>query len=103
MANQSVNQGIKNSWSLVAFAKSHGNMQVGSFVNKETGEMFKSCIFTDPATEARTFVAFSSKLGALTPKEIANRKDELQVVELNSGHFSLCNKGAQAWEDVNLF
>ena len=92
---------IKNSWSLIAFAKQFGpKMQVGEFVNKETGEDFKSCIFTDG--ETRTFVAFSSKMGPLSPKEIAAKKDELQVVQLESGHYSLCKQGENTWEDVDL-
>ena len=102
MANTAQNVGIKNSWSLLAFAKSHGKMQVGEFANKETGETFKSCIFTNPEDSSRCFVAFSSKMGELSPKEIAEQKDELQVVELESGNYSLCRQGANAWEDVNL-
>lgn len=100
--NGSVLKGIKNSWSLIDFAKSHGKMQVGEFANQESGEVFKSCIFTNPSDNTRTFVAFSSKLGVLTPQEIAKRKDDLQVVELESGNFSLCNTGANAWQDVDL-
>ena len=102
MANTAQNVGIKNSWSLLSFAKSHGKMQVGEFVNKETGEAFKSCIFTNPEDNSRCFVAFSSKMGELTPREIMEQKDNLQVVELESGNFSLCKQGANAWEDVEL-
>jgi hypothetical protein len=102
MANVAQNVGIKNSWSLLAFAKSHGKMQVGEFANKETGETFKSCIFTNPEDNSRCFVAFSSKMGELTPREIMEQKDSLQVVELESGNFSLCKQGANAWEDVEL-
>lgn len=92
---------IKNSWSLLAFAKEFGpKMQVGEFVNKETGEDFKSCIFTNG--ETRTFVAFSSKMGPLSPREIAAKKNELQVVQLESGHYSLCKQGENTWEDVDL-
>lgn len=92
---------IKNSWSLIAFAKEFGpKMQVGEFVNKETGEEFKSCIFSNG--EARTFVAFSSKMGPLSPREIAAKKNELQVVELESGNYSLCKQGENTWEDVDL-
>ena len=100
--NGSVLKGIKNSWSLIDFAKSHGKMQVGEFANQESGEIFKSCIFTNPSDNTRTFVAFSSKLGPITPQEIAEKKDDLQVVELESGNFSLCNAGANAWQDVDL-
>lgn len=96
----SQNVGIKNSWSLIAFAKKFGKMQVGEFVNKETGEVFKSCIFTKGDT--RTFVAFSSKMGELSPSVIARRKDDLQVVQLESGNYSLCMKGKNTWEDVDL-
>ena len=101
MAQNNNNQGITNSWSLIAFARSHGKMQVGEFANKETGEVFKSCIFTDDQ-QNRCFVAFSSKMGELTPREIAAMKDDLQVVQLESGNFSLCKQGQNAWEDVDL-
>ena len=80
------NIGIKQGWSLLAFA-SGKKMQVGSFVNSETGENFKSCIFTEQSTGNRCFVAFSSNLGELTPAQISAMKHELQVVELNSGNF----------------
>ena len=99
--NSNNNQGIINSWSLIAFARSHGKMQVGEFANKETGEVFKSCIFTD-ANQNRCFVAFSSKMGELTPRQIATMKDDLQVVQLESGNYSLCKQGQNAWEDVDL-
>ena len=101
--NSNNNQGIINNWSLIAFARSHGKMQVGEFANKETGEVFKSCIFTNPADQSRCFVAFSSKMGELTPREIAAMKDELQVVQLESGNYSLCKQGQNAWDDVDLF
>lgn len=92
---------IKNSWPLIAFAKEFGpKMQVGEFVNKETGEDFKSCIFTNG--ETRTFVAFSSKMGVLSPREIAAKKNELQVVQLESGNYSLCKQGENTWEEVDL-
>lgn len=102
MANTAQNVGIKNSWSLLAFAKTHGKMQVGEFANKETGETFKSCIFTNPEDNSRCFVAFSSRMGEMTPSQIAAEKDSLQVVELETGNFSLCKQGANAWEDVEL-
>lgn len=93
--------GIKKSWTLVAFAKAHGKkMQVGEFSNSETGETFKSCIFEEGNT--RVFVSFSSKLGELSPRQIAAQKDSLQVVQLESGTYKLCKKSDSAWEDVDL-
>ena len=96
---------IKNSWSLLSFAREFGpKMQVGEFVNSESGDKFKSCIFTKGDT--RTFVAFSSKLGVLSPREIAVQKDDLQVVlcETKDGDdmYSLCHQGQNSWEDVDL-
>lgn len=95
------NVGIKNSWSLISFAKTHGKMKVAPFVNKETGECFKSCAFLSSEGEV-TLVAFSSKLGELTPKQIAAQKDDLQVVQLKSGNYKLCKTGHDTWEDVDL-
>ena len=101
MANTAQNVGIKNSWSLLSFARAHGRMKVAPFVNKETGEAFKSCAFVD-SEGATTLVAFSSNLGELTPRQIAAQKNNLQVVELESGTFKLCKQGANSWEDVDL-
>lgn len=91
---------IKDSWPLLAFAKKFGKMQVGNFVNKETSELFKSCIFT--LGDTKTFVSFSSNMGELTPAEIKQQKDSLQVVQLESGNYSLCRQGEDSWEDVDL-
>ena len=101
MANTAQNVGIKNSWSLLSFARAHGRMKVAPCVNKETGEAFKSCAFVN-SDGATTLVAFSSNLGELTPKYIAEHKDSLQVVELESGTFKLCRQGNSSWEDVDL-
>ena len=101
MANTAQNVGIKNSWSLLSFARAHGRMKVAPFVNKETGEAFKSCAFVNSDNDV-TLVAFSSNLGELTPQQIASQKDSLQVVELESGTFKLCKQGNSSWEDVDL-
>lgn len=101
MANTAQNVGIKNSWSLLSFARAHGRMKVAPFVNKETGEAFKSCAFVD-SDGATTLVAFSSNLGELTPQQISAQKDSLQVVELESGTYKLCKQGNTSWEDVDL-
>lgn len=96
------NIGIKNSWSLIDFARAHGKMKVtNDLVNSQTGETFKSCAFV--GTEgAVTLVGFSSNLGELTPAQIAAQKDSLQVVELESGNYKLCKRGADNWADVDL-
>ena len=91
---------IVSSAPLLTFAAGR-RMQVGAFVNQETGESFKSCIFTD-ASGNRCFVAFSSKLGELTPSQIAAQKHELQVVTMDSDTHILCKVGNGAWEDVEL-
>ena len=77
-------------------------MKVAPFVNQQTGETFKSCAFINPDDNSITLVGFSSQLGELTPAEIVAQKNELQVVELESGTFKLCKRGADNWEEVNL-
>lgn len=101
MVTTATTVGIKNSWTLLSFAKTHGRMKVAPFVNKETGEAFKSCAFLSSGGEV-TLVAFSSKLGELTPAQIAAQKDDLQVVQLESGSYKLCKAGHDTWEDVDL-
>lgn len=100
MAGQAVMKGIEKSWSLLTFARENGKMQVGTFKN-EAGETFRSTIFTNDAGE-RKFVNFSSNMGELTPKEIAEQKGNLQVVKLNEGGYILCKQGENAWEEVIL-
>ena len=99
------NSSIKNSWSLVTFAKEFGSkgVRVGVCTNGSTGERFSAVAFTD-MDNTRTFVSFSSKLGALTAKELAAQKYDLQVVlcETKDGKdmFSLCKQGnAELWGD----
>lgn len=92
---------IMNSWSLIAFAKQFGaEMRVGEFTNSQSGEIFRSCIFLKEGE--KTFVRFSQNLGELSPREIVNRKDDLQVVLLDTGKYSLCSKGENQWELVDL-
>lgn len=107
MANNNSKSTIVDSWSLIAFARLKGpRMQVASFTNSQSGDKFKSCVFTNKDDNV-CFVAFSSNLGELTPKQIAAQKDDLQVVELETEgyeetHYSLCRKGENNWKDVDL-
>ena len=117
MANQPQKNGIKNSWSLMAFAKAHGKMKLADFTNQETGETYKGCAFVNPETNATCFVNFSSNLGEMSASEIASKKDQLQVCELNvapevaerraangrqAESYCLCTVGQNAWQDVDL-
>lgn len=98
MSTTVTNPGIKNSWSLISFAA--GKQMKLASLKGENGE-FKSVVFIDGSNY--TFVSFSSKLGELSAKDIVAYKDQLQVVELNSGTYKLCRKGeGNAWEDIVL-
>lgn len=102
MANTANGQSsIINRWTLLSFAASHGKMQTGIARNKD-GEEFASCSFTDPMTGLRTYVGFSSNLGVLSAAQIAARKHELQVVQLETGSYRLCKVGESTWDDVEL-
>lgn len=91
-----------NTWSLIAFIKEFGpRMQVGEFTNHDTGEKFKSCVFTQE-NGTKTFVAFSSKLGVLTEREIADMKEDLAVIKSKAGHYSLIKGRRKAWKDVDV-
>lgn len=95
-----MDKGIVNSWSLVAFAKAFGKPYKGQFKNAE-GEEFSSLVFENGAGD-RTFVGFSSNLGELSSSEIVTKKNSLQVVQLESGSYKLCNQGVNSWEEISL-
>ncbi len=93
-----VNTDLVQSWSLLEFAKLHGKMQVGTFENRETGESFKSCIFTNSNGET-IYVSFYSKLGELTPLQIKEKKDTLKVGLLKTSKYVLYEEW-ESWEEV---
>jgi len=112
------NSNIINNWSLVAFARQNGpKMFVGECTNAQTGDTFQSISFHDGSRQNTVMVNFSSNLGELSPREIAARKDSLQVVELRVDaetlarrkaegrqlrSFILCSVGENTWQEVDL-
>ena len=98
MENQPELRGIKDSWSLLAFARLKGAPHPNTSVNQKTKEKFHNLVCVDKDNKF-TFVAFSAKLGVLSPEEIKARKNELQVVQLNDtadgkeGGYLLCKAG----------
>ena len=91
---------ILQSWPLLEFAKNYVKMQVGTFVNSNTGEEFKSCMFIKK-DGTYDYVGFHSQLGELTPAEISERKKELKVGLTQSGKYVLYNH-IDDWEIVDL-
>lgn len=94
------NTSILQSWSLLEFAKNYVKMQVGNFVNSNTGEEFKSCMFLKK-DGTYDYVGFHSQLGVLTPAEITKRKKELKVGLTESGKYVLYDH-IDDWEIVDL-
>lgn len=97
---EGANTSILQSWSLLEFAKNYVKMQVGDFVNSNTGEEFKSCMFLKE-DGSYDYVNFHSQLGELTPAEISKRKKELKVGLTQSGKYILYDH-IDDWENVDL-
>ena len=74
------NNNIRQSWSLLAFGLTHGELST-QLCKKGTPDEYTCCVFTDPYGKD-TYVNFSSNLGELSEEEIAARWNELQVCEL---------------------
>lgn len=91
---------MTKTWSLTSFIQEFGKMKVASFINKTTGDRFKSCVCTN--YKARTFVSFSSKLGELTTMQIKEMKDKLVVIKTPEGKYILAQKSKDAWEEVDI-
>lgn len=96
---------IVDSMTLLAFARSHGKMQLGKFsqADPETNETkeWQSLIFTDSEGQ-RTFVSVSQKLGTLTPQFLLDNYRELQVIKGNTGNYMVCRQGDNSWETIEL-
>lgn len=99
-STEETNTSILQSWSFLEFAKNYVKMQVGTFVNSNTGEEFKSCMFIKK-DGTYDYVGFHSQLGVLTPAEISKRKKELKVGLTNSGKYILYDH-IDDWEIVDL-
>ena len=97
---EETNSSILQSWSLLEFAKNYVKMQVGNFVNSNTGEEFKSCMFIKE-NGSYDYVGFHSQLGELTPAEISERKKELKVGLTELGKYVLYDH-IDDWENVDL-
>lgn len=97
---EETNSSILQSWSLLEFAKNYVKIQIGDFVNRNTGEEFKSCMFLKKDS-TYDYVGFHSQLGELTPAEISERKEELKVGLTESGKYVLYDH-IDDWEDVDL-
>lgn len=97
---EETNLSILQSWSLLEFAKNYVKMKVGTFVNSNTGEEFKSCMFLKK-DGTYDYVGFHSQLGELTSAEISKRKKELKVGLTESGKYVLYDH-IDDWEIVDL-
>ena len=86
--SQNVESNIVTTWPLLSFANGK-RMQLGSFLDKQSNNYYKLCIFTDEKTGERIFCSFSQEIGELTAKEISKRKYELQIEKLSSGFYRL--------------
>lgn len=86
---------VNKIWTLMDFARKMGQPKRAILTNSETGEKFAALMFPTPqtlndgTTRDYTMVAFSNELGELSAKEISARKDELCIVQLESGNYYL--------------
>lgn len=100
------NNGIKESWSFVEFSHKFAKVKYAhDLVNGESKEKFNAVVCIDEEGN-NTFLSFSKKLGQLTPKELVEQKNDLQVV-LNEGVkgqdvYTICKQGANAWVDLDI-
>lgn len=98
--------------------KNFGKLKIAKLVNSNTGDSFKTCAFQRPILDDEgkqvvdakgkpafnvTFCGFAQRIGELTPQEIKDRIDELQVLYVKAtGKYKLTTVGGEAWEDVDI-
>ena len=109
------NSNIINSWTMREFFMENRGLKRVPCVNSQTGEAF--CMLAFGSTGNQKFVNFGKNLGQLSDRELNERKDSLQVVEvrlsdeqiadrkarnLQLQQFVLCNQGKDSWQEVAL-
>ena len=82
---------VTKGWTLVSFARIHGRMQVGYFVDSKNGNLVRRCLFTNK-DGVQTYVSFGVYLENVTVEEIVASKNELFVVQMDSGRYLLHKK-----------
>lgn len=100
MANEAIQRGIKNSWSLLDFIRVNGVPDLQhNLTNGTTGDKFDAMFFptTDPKTGKSTMVAFSGNLEMEhTLDAVFEQRMSLQVVQLEeSDNYYLCKQGGE--------
>lgn len=109
MSQSTNNSNIISSTSLCMFVRSHGSKaMVSEFVNTQTGETFTKVTFPNAkfsanskdsngnSLEGKTLTASWGKSlqGGLTAQQVAQQKDQLQVIELDRPeHYMACRMG----------
>lgn len=89
-------------WEFMDFVRTYGPIfKLVTHTNTDTGEIFYTCEVTDKSGKTKS-IRFSSQLGELSAKEIAQRKNQLYVGQTNNGKYYLYDKNFKAWEDVDL-
>ena len=100
MANEAIQRGIKNSWSLLDFIRINGVPDLQhNLTNGTTGEKFDAMFFptVDSKTGKSTMVAFSGNLEMdHTLDAVFEQRLSLQVVQLEeSDNYYLCKQGGE--------
>ena len=111
---------ILNSWTLMEFGTEFGRVVNRQEWNPEGGQPFHTLSFR-PSKESNkaTYVHYSSKMGELSPKQLKEQKDGLQIVQVEVDEetkasraakgqqlesYKLCRKGELNFgEEVELF
>ena len=105
------------SWTLSQFQANNGKPKYipeKEFVNQKTGEVFKrpSLGFEHPTEKVTnkygkqvpkvTFVAFSSKRAAPSPRELMANILDYQIIQIESGSYICCRRGEESWIDLDF-
>lgn len=95
-------QEIINSWTLEAFCQVNGNPQFATLTNKQNGQQFNALMFKNGSK----MVSFSEKLcnkSADSFSYVVDNKNSLNVIQLESGNYKLCDRPQNSWQDMQLF
>lgn len=94
-------QEIINSWSLVSFCQVNGNPKFATLKNKQSGNQFQALMFN----EGEKMVTFSNNMcqnGEDSFTYVMDNVQKLNVIQLESGSYKLCQRGNSAWKEMAI-
>lgn len=92
---------IKQSWSFVAFAETHGTPKFANCKNNSTGEAFNAITFEKDG-EIKVWAHLGDTVANFTHADFQREVKNLKVGLNTSGNYTVYKQGDNAWKTIEI-